>query len=163
MELTVGFAKNDPHQIVARSFSLGDGTPLNQHMGAVEARAGRAIVFPNLYQHRVAPFSLKDATLPGRRTIIAFFLCDPSYRVPSTTDIAPQQAAWMPPCVLEPGPTSRLATLPLEIRKRIVHYLIEEGWIIDREIAEEVRKELMEERSAFVWEQNSEYFETDFE
>jgi hypothetical protein len=43
-------------------------------------REGRALFFPNVYQHRVEPFELADKTRPGHRKIVALFLVDPSSR-----------------------------------------------------------------------------------
>ena len=42
----------------------------------------------------VQPFTLNDATQPGKRTIAALFLVDPNTRIISTSNIPPQQSAW---------------------------------------------------------------------
>jgi len=52
----------------------------------------RCIVFPNFYQHRVAPFQLKNPNEIGQRKILIFFLVDPSIRILSTANVPPQQA-----------------------------------------------------------------------
>ncbi len=64
---------------------------LNQLLGSAETPAGRCLAFPNVLQHRVAPFRLADPTRPGHRKILAFFLVDPSQRIVSTCDVPPQQ------------------------------------------------------------------------
>ncbi|NUS45253.1 MAG: DUF4246 domain-containing protein [Mycobacteriaceae bacterium] len=72
-------------------YGLDDEGPLNQALGSVHARAGRCVAFPNILQHRVAPFRLVDAARPGHRKIVAFFLVDPSITIVSTADVPPQQ------------------------------------------------------------------------
>ncbi len=67
---------------------------LNQELGHVVAREDKCVAFPNVYQHRVAPFELEDPARPGHRKILAFFLVDPLTRVHSTSDVPPQQAQW---------------------------------------------------------------------
>ncbi|MEV6769012.1 DUF4246 domain-containing protein [Nocardia sp. NPDC051030] len=72
-------------------YGLTDEDPLNQVLGSVQTGAGRALAFPNILQHRVAPFRLADPDRPGHRKILAFFLVDPSTTIVSTSDIPPQQ------------------------------------------------------------------------
>ncbi|WP_278262082.1 DUF4246 domain-containing protein [Nocardia sp. AG03] len=72
-------------------YGLADEDQLNQYLGAVETSPGRCLAFPNVLQHRVAPFQLADPTRPGHRKILAFFLIDPSVTITSTADIPPQQ------------------------------------------------------------------------
>ncbi len=76
-------------------YGISDEDPLNQVLGSVRTSAGRCLAFPNILQHRVSPFRLADPTRPGHRKILAFFLIDPSVRIPSTSDIPPQQP-WSP-------------------------------------------------------------------
>ncbi|MEU9027538.1 DUF4246 domain-containing protein [Streptomyces sp. NPDC048383] len=72
-------------------YGLEDEDALNQLLGSAETPAGRVLAFPNVLQHRVSPFRLTDATRPGHRKILAFFLVDPSERITSTGDVPPQQ------------------------------------------------------------------------
>lgn len=51
---------------------------LNQALGHITAQPGLCIVFPNIYQHRVAPFELLNKTKPGFRKTLVFFLVDPT-------------------------------------------------------------------------------------
>jgi hypothetical protein len=127
---------------------------LNQFLGSFEAQEGRSIVFPNIYQHKVEPFSLLDPAKPGRRTIVAFFLCDPSQRIHSTADIPPQRADWLREELSCESTTSPLLRLPLELKDKIADYSIADKVILNREMAEEARAKLMEERSRFQVTQN---------
>ena len=43
-------------------YGLGNHLPLNQSLGELMAQEDRCIAFPNIYQHRVAPFRLQDPT-----------------------------------------------------------------------------------------------------
>lgn len=60
----------------------------------VECRQGRLLTFPNIFQHRVQPFSLRDPSKPGHRKILALFLVDPAITVISTGNVPPQRADW---------------------------------------------------------------------
>lgn len=108
------------------------------------------------------PFSLLDPEKPGRRTIVAFFLCDPTYKVLSTSNVAPQQSEWLRQELHTPVKTSRLHNLAPELKDQIVDYLIEEEVVLNREQAEAVREGLMEERSRFQIIQNDDIFEAEF-
>ena len=48
-----------------------------------------------MYQHRIGPFSLRDRTRSGHRTILTLLLVDPNVRVLSTSDVHAQQAEWI--------------------------------------------------------------------
>ncbi|MFD5814295.1 DUF4246 domain-containing protein [Streptomyces sp. NPDC127038] len=72
-------------------YGLEDLDALNQTLGSAATPAGRCLAFPNILQHRVGSFRLVDATRPGHRKIVAFFLVDPSEKIVSTSDVAPQQ------------------------------------------------------------------------
>lgn len=106
-------------------------------------KQGRCIAFPNLYEHRVSPFQLADTTKPGHRKILVLFLVDPNVRIPSATDVAPQQEPWLRRAV---GGATLWARLPSELHKMV--------WaavdVITREQAEKYREELMEERREVV-------------
>ena len=104
---------------------------------------GRCLAFPNLYQHRVLPFSLADRTRAGHRKVLVLFLVDPHVRVPSATDVGPQQDPWLRAAV-EGSPL--WARLPPELREMI--------WAavdpVTRAQAERYREELMDERREVV-------------
>ncbi|KAM0472563.1 hypothetical protein ACHAPX_008720 [Trichoderma viride] len=103
----------------------------------------RAVFFPNLLQHRVSPFRLKDPTRPGHRKILALFLVDPAIPVISTAIVPPQQREWWS---RESGAEEALAhRLPNEL----AHAILEDaGLPISLNEAKSIRLDLMEERSA---------------
>lgn len=78
-------------QGVREVYGLEDEKALNQELGSAATPAGRCLAFPNILQHRVSSFRLADATRPGYRKILAFFLIDPSQKILSASDIPPQQ------------------------------------------------------------------------
>lgn len=74
--------------------SEAPGGPALQVLGTVIAPDGRKIAFPNVMQHRVEGFALRDPTRPGRRRWLKLHLVDPHYRVCSTRNVPPQQFDW---------------------------------------------------------------------
>jgi len=76
---------------VEEIYGIQDGNTLNQYLGYLLTKADRCIVFPNIYQHHVRPFSLLDPTKNGYRKLLVFFLVDPNKRIISTADLAPEQ------------------------------------------------------------------------
>ncbi|MFE2166469.1 DUF4246 domain-containing protein [Streptomyces sp. NPDC059447] len=76
---------------VREVYGLEDEDALNQVLGSAATPAGRCLAFPNVLQHRVGSFRLADATRPGHRKILAFFLVDPDQKIVSTSDVPPQQ------------------------------------------------------------------------
>ena len=119
-------------------------------------KADRCVAFPNLYQHQVQPFELADPERPGHRKILVFFLVDPTYRIPSATDVSPQQKEWLTDLTHQSNVGTRFAMLPVELLDLIVDEC--EG-AMAREEAEAYRKELMGERTIAVKQSNSSFFE----
>jgi hypothetical protein len=95
-------------------YGLENEGPLNQELGSAATPEGRCLAFPNVLQHRVAPFRLADPTRPGHRKILAFFLVDPSQRIVSTSDVPPQQ------------PWAATSTMTLEQAKQYREELMKE-------------------------------------
>ncbi|MER5386298.1 DUF4246 domain-containing protein [Streptomyces sp. NPDC002688] len=95
-------------------YGLEDEDALNQLLGSASTPAGRCLAFPNILQHRVGSFRLTNPTRPGYRKILAFFLVDPSERIVSTSDVAPQQ------------PWSDTSTMTLEQAKSYREQLMQE-------------------------------------
>ncbi|MFD5234814.1 DUF4246 domain-containing protein [Streptomyces qaidamensis] len=95
-------------------YGLEDEDALNQMLGSASTPAGRCLAFPNILQHRVDSFRLKDPTRPGHRKILAFFLVDPSETIVSTSDVPPQQ------------PWSATSTMTLEQAKEHREQLMQE-------------------------------------
>ncbi|KNE62440.1 hypothetical protein AMAG_07658 [Allomyces macrogynus ATCC 38327] len=143
-------------------YGLGSNSALVQDRGAVTARHGRLVAFPNTYQHQVAPFELVDKTKPGHRKIVAFFLVDPSSalgdRVVSTSRVAPQQAEW----VADVWAAQRRAFPPKVPREVLDQIVNEVGAVMTLEEAKTLRLELMDERTAFVGASNELTFAQSF-
>ncbi|KAF7300076.1 hypothetical protein MKEN_01330700 [Mycena kentingensis (nom. inval.)] len=142
-------------------YGLAARDPCVQEIGSIQTLPGRAVAFPNLYQHQVSPFRLQDATKPGTRKILVFFLVDPTVKVPSASNVAPQQAWFMREILLEIArdPGSRLGALPVELIDLVADVI---PGTMTREAAEAVREELMEERSIMIQDVDKEYFSREF-
>ncbi|KAF7331521.1 hypothetical protein MKEN_00031000 [Mycena kentingensis (nom. inval.)] len=126
-----------------------------QDLGSIETKSGRALAWPNIYQHRVAPFSLKDTSRPGHRKILAIFLVDPSIPpIPSATTIPPQQADWAAYAMEQAreDEKSLFSKLPVELIHAIRQHMEADclGRYLGRKEAEEIRLQLMAERTVFV-------------
>lgn len=115
--------------------------PAIQNLGRVLTRPYRAIAFPNVLQHRVSPFSLKDPAKPGHRKILALFLVDPHTRILSTSNVPPQRRDWWAREVRQVPPFS---ALPQEVFDQIIEGV--EGFPMSWEEACAGREKLMEER-----------------
>ena len=87
------YEQND-HVTPRELYGLVDGKPLVQPLGSCRTLAGCALAWPNTLQHRVKPFELEDKSRPGRRTILCFFLVNPTTRIISTASVPPQPRAW---------------------------------------------------------------------
>jgi hypothetical protein len=126
-----------------------------QQLGSVETVQDRCVAFPNVYQHQVQPFRLEDPTKPGVRKIFVAFLVDPTHTVPSATTVAPQQREMIREAMLAVDDSSRLGRLPTELID-----IISDGnaGLMSRAEAEAYRLELMDERTVFVTESDSNYF-----
>jgi hypothetical protein len=130
-----------------------------QELGSVETTQGRCIAFPNIYQHQVQPFRLEDPTKPGVRKIFVAFLVDPTYTIPSATTVAPQQREIIHEAMLVADGSSLLDRLPTELID-----IISGGndGTMSRAEAEAYRLELMDERTVFAEENDSNYFGQEF-
>jgi Protein of unknown function (DUF4246)/Domain of unknown function DUF4246, N-terminal len=106
--------EQDDRKGVREVYGVGDEDAMNQVLGSAGTRAGRALAFPNILQHHVAPFRLADPSRPGHRKILAFFLVDPSVTIVSTSDVPPQQ------------PWSPTSTMTLEQAKEFRRQLMQE-------------------------------------
>ncbi|KAL7941279.1 hypothetical protein V8C42DRAFT_335271 [Trichoderma barbatum] len=103
----------------------------------------RAVFFPNLLQHRVSSFRLRDPTRPGHRKILALFLVDPAIPILSTANVPPQQRHWW---ARETGVEKALAVrLPNELTQLILDDAT--GLPFDLNEAKSIRVDLMDERS----------------
>ncbi|BGO97415.1 hypothetical protein NBRC10513v2_004765 [Rhodotorula toruloides] len=143
-------------------WGLDPDGPCVQYYNSLETRDGRAVAFPNLYQHRVSPFSLVDRTKPGYRKILCFFLVDPlqsaSGNVISTARVAPQQRDWLAD-ELDGLPQAVKGRLPTELWQRTMEEV--EGTFTLKE-AKEIREDVMHERKYLVDATTKDVFEREF-
>jgi hypothetical protein len=132
-------------------------------------------------QHRVSPFHLTDPTKPGHRRFIALWLVDPNRRIVSTANVPPQQMTWWTGSVLGTTPqaleqaqsisqsdvldwlqeqaTADIPRLPRELVDMVSGYVNADGGTITMSVEEarDHREKLMEERSAFQSDTESEW------
>ncbi|KAJ3370210.1 hypothetical protein GGF31_004268 [Allomyces arbusculus] len=136
---------------IAFGYALYRDAPLVQPWGHITARQGRIVTFPNMFQHRVAPFELADKSREGQRKFVAFFLVDPSQseQVVSTARVPPQQADWIAEAWAKEGrfPLAVGKELPRELVEKVVAE-VESAMSLDE--AKKVRLALMDERSVAV-------------
>ncbi|KAF7328869.1 hypothetical protein MVEN_02516600 [Mycena venus] len=132
-------------------YNMDRDTDLVQDLGAVVTKAGRALSWPNLFQHCVSPFKLVDPSKSGHRKILAFFLVDPTKDpIVSATDVPPQQAEWAGAAFEEActASTSVVGSFPLELRDLVKDHF--PTTVMTLKEAEEYRLQLMKERTASV-------------
>ncbi len=148
--------EQDDRTGVEALFGLRDQDLLVQQIGSVITQQDRCVVFPNLYQHKVAPFKLVDPTKPGVRKILCFFLVDPATPILSTANVPPQQKKWIffEKKFIE---GTYFSILPPEILHMILDLYEDESL----EAAKKHREKLMAERKYFV-DQNKERWERPF-
>ncbi|GAA5914460.1 hypothetical protein JCM6882_003025 [Rhodosporidiobolus microsporus] len=148
-------------------FGIENEGPCVQDFNALTTSKDRCICFPNLYQHRVSPFSLADSSKPGFRKILVFFLVDPlksaAGAVVSTARVPYQQREWvareLAGAVGESAEASAVRKLPVEIWDK---QLDEMEGVMDFEEAKKVREELMHERKFLVDQNTKAIFERQF-
>lgn len=138
---------------------IHSSTGTSQNIGQVETKQGRCIAFPNLYQHKVSPFSLTDKTRAGHRKIMALFLVDPNKEIFSTTHIPLQQAHWALEAMQNAPEGGPFGKLPLELLQHITERT--ETLMTEQE-AKQYRVELMNERKAFVAQHDEEIYGAPF-
>ncbi|KAG9100176.1 hypothetical protein FS749_016039 [Ceratobasidium sp. UAMH 11750] len=142
------------------TWGISRDDPCVNELGAVVTCQDRTIAFPNVYQHKVSPFELKDKTKSGHRKIVALFLVDPAIHRPSTTIVPPQQRAWLADTV------SADRTFKASFSKLAPEIIDHISSLVDgtmtRKEAEAYRLELMDERKAFVAENDEMFFQVAF-
>lgn len=127
-----------------------------QTLGEVLTCQGRLLAFPNVFQHKVSSFKLKDPSKPGHRKIIALFLVDPYIRVISTGNVPPQQREWWAEQTYEAS--EKMRNLPAEVFQGIVDSVGDCPYNLSK--AKEYREKLMDERRADLEGLNEEFEET---
>ncbi|SDA02870.1 BZ3500_MvSof-1268-A1-R1_Chr11-1g03197 [Microbotryum saponariae] len=148
--------RSEEHEYALASiFGIEEASTTVQLLNSVPTAQGRCLTFPNVYQHRTGRFSLRDKTKTGHRKLMAFFLIDPTQRITSTTDVAPQQREWIERTLLGSKRTidslsylgSIFHKLPIELWTRIVD--LTEGLMKPRE-AKSHRNKMEAERSTML-------------
>ncbi|KAJ8523116.1 hypothetical protein ONZ45_g453 [Pleurotus djamor] len=149
-----------------RTWGLRDVDPCHQYIGSVPlSEPGFGVVFPNIYQHRLAPLQLTDPTKPGRLTCVLYWLIDPDLSgnsnpntdmgrhqtIVSTANVPPQQKEWISDALN--GAIDQ--NIPCEVVERIVDAT--EG-LMNQEAAEKMRKAMRTEREMFWKLNNMNYF-----
>lgn len=144
-----GFSAGDAGATL-RTWGLQDGDSCHQLIGAIPITTGLALVFPNIYQHSQTAFQLADASKDGHMTVLQFLLVDCDiHPVISTGVVAPQQKEWIRRAVDD----SVDMRLPVEVIDRIMEEV--EGLMTDDD-ANDIRRELLQERANF-WKANNNY------
>jgi len=98
---------------------------------------------------------LEDGTKPGHRKILVFFLVDPTRKVLSATNVAPQQREWVTDALYHAGQDSPFSKLPIELLTMISG---ENEGPMTRLEAEKYRAELITERVIAEEENDKTYF-----
>lgn len=114
----------------------------NQEMGSIATPENRLLAFPNICQHRIGSFKLKDETKPGFRKILVFFLVDPTIRITSTRNVPPQQMKWFEQELLKIPPFDRLGETVCHITRFL-------EWPLMTKKAMTFRNELIKTRKEF--------------
>ncbi|KAM0251881.1 hypothetical protein ACHAQJ_007994 [Trichoderma viride] len=130
--------EQDHHEPLTHYFAINLDSTI-QDIGSVLTRPGRALFFPNLYQHHVSPFRLADPSRPGHRKILALFLVDPAIPIISTSNIPPQQRHWWQREIL-----SSSSRLPPELSEMVAQNI---DFPIGEDVARQLRMDLIAERS----------------
>jgi hypothetical protein len=108
IEFKRAFLEDEAQHIYTGGVPYNRPLPLDQlietgvlPLGTVETLAGRLVVFPNLYVHRVKEMKLvrrqeqetdeKHNDVVSKCRIVVFFLVNPQKRIVSTREVAPQQ------------------------------------------------------------------------
>lgn len=119
-----------------------------QSHGSVTTCEHRCLASPNIYQHCVSPFRLVDSSRPGHRKIVPLFLVDPSLRIPSATDIPPEQMHMYEDALLRGDDNGLFGKkLPAELRDVVAEKLQTAAGKMSRDEAEDVRERFMTERT----------------
>ncbi|QGI69858.1 hypothetical protein CEK26_002190 [Fusarium fujikuroi] len=115
----LSYSQGDHHGIEAIFAIKAKGDKM-QDLGSVMTPEGRALFFPNVYQHRVESFELADKTRPGYRKIVALFLVDPVIPIISTGNVPPQQKHWWKDELRESEPLNYLPSEIMDMIKKSV-------------------------------------------
>jgi len=146
-----GFSAGDTGATL-RTWGMRDGASCHQYIGEILIREGLSVVFPNIYQHSLTPFTLADPTMTGHLTAIWFFLIDPEIKpVISTSVVGPQQKEWIGQA-LDDNLDTRL---PNELIQQILDNV--EG-LMSQEEARDYKERFVQETDQFTQANNSYHF-----
>ena len=109
--------EQDDHRALQEIYGFEQDEAKVQGLGKVVTRPGRLVTFPNILQHRVESFGLRDQSKPGHRKLLALFLVDPFKPILSTSHVPPQQENVWKSQVRGLGP---LGELPTELNLKIM-------------------------------------------
>jgi len=156
--------EQDERRGVREMYGLVDGQQINQPLGAVVAKQGRCVAFPNTMQHMVLPFELRHGETFGRRSILCFFLVDVNVRILSTSMVPPQQEEWFVQYLVLNVPALRaLWNREPELVRKIVRDMGNgTPFYMTLESARRHRLALMEERKAGESQSNRRHFARTF-
>ncbi|KAJ7640393.1 hypothetical protein DFH06DRAFT_1477909 [Mycena polygramma] len=142
---------HNDHTCMGCLYGISTSDECVQDIGDMVTKEGRALSWPNVYQHCVSSFHLSDPTKPGHRKILAIFLVDPTIDpIPSTTNVPPQQAEWASEALQESlkDASSLVSRLPQELADLIKGQLASTAMTLKE--ASAYRLALMEERTVFI-------------
>lgn len=121
-------------------FGIADEQKMSRDLGLIKTIKDRILIFPNIFQHHVDPFQLKDKSKNGHRRILAFFVVDPHNPYVVSTDKVPiQQQEWW-------NDGTNLLTQEVMDKMKLLNPNLPQS--LDE--AKDVRVKLMAERSAEV-------------
>lgn len=124
-------------------YGLNNDVPMNRRIGSIKTGEGLLLVFPNIFQHHIDGFELKDKTKPGHKKLLSLFLVDPHNDLVITTkDVPPQQQQWWE------DSESLGDILSPDLKRDIVS--LTENWPKSLEEADKIRCQLMDERTLAV-------------
>ncbi|KIM47728.1 hypothetical protein M413DRAFT_439404 [Hebeloma cylindrosporum] len=146
-----GFSAGDTGATL-RTWGIRDGDSCHQYIGGVSIREGLSVVFPNIYQHSMTPFTLGDPTKAGHLTAVWFFLIDPDIKpIISTSLVGPQQKEWIGKA-LDDNLDTRL---PNELIEKILDNV---DGLMSQEEARDYKEQLVQESEQFTQASNSYHF-----
>ncbi|KAI5900572.1 uncharacterized protein SCHCODRAFT_02526805 [Schizophyllum commune H4-8] len=139
------YHSKDDHLSMETLYGIEDGEPCVQGVGSIALKSGCCIAYPNFYQHKMSPLKLEDQTKPGTCKMLTLFLVDPNRRIPSGTEVPPQQADAVREALLKAGSDSLFSKLPPELIDTIVAHV---DGLVSEEEAFKLRQEMVDERAA---------------
>ncbi|KAJ1334368.1 hypothetical protein BSLG_008097 [Batrachochytrium salamandrivorans] len=107
---------------ILREYGISAGNKLTQEVGNIKLNLGRCVTYPNLFQHRLAPIRLLDASLGqvGHCKFLMFYLIDPSKTIVSTSATPPQQIGWFTDAI---SSSACIPRLPNEIIRNVASFI----------------------------------------